>query len=74
MMSTDTTSATSPPPPISMSTTQPNPPTHHPHLSSSPLVLSMRADDVRSSISQPEAGDDMHNLGCEFSPALDMVL
>lgn len=34
----------------------------------------MRADDVTSSISQPEAGDDMDNLACEFSPALDMVL
>lgn len=34
----------------------------------------MRGDDVRSSISQPEAGDDMDNLACEFSPALDMVL
>lgn len=34
----------------------------------------MKADDVTSSISQPEAGDDMDNLACEFSPALDMVL
>lgn len=34
----------------------------------------MRADDVTSSISQPEAGDDMDNLACELSPALDMVL
>lgn len=30
--------------------------------------------DVRSSISQPGAGDDMDNLVCEFCPALDMVL
>lgn len=30
--------------------------------------------DVRSSISQPGAGDDMDNLACEFCPALDMVL
>lgn len=39
-----------------------------------PACPFMRGDDVRSSISQPEAGDDMDNLACEFSPALDMVL
>lgn len=42
--------------------------------SSHPSVPSMSGDDVRSSISQPEAGDDMDNLACEFSPTLDMVL
>lgn len=44
---------------------------HPPYYNLSPLCA---LDDVRSSISQPEAGDDMDNLSCEFSPALDMVL
>ena len=35
---------------------------------------SARPDDVRPSISQPDAGDDTDNLACEFSPASDMVL
>lgn len=39
-----------------------------------PSVPAVSGDDVRSSISQPEAGDDMDNLACEFSPTLDMVL
>ncbi|KAK5860761.1 hypothetical protein PBY51_022220 [Eleginops maclovinus] len=53
-----------PPTPLPPPTTLPVPPCPPPH----------DGDDVRSSISQPEAGDDMDNLPCEFSPALDMVL
>lgn len=65
--STDTTFQAASPP-ILLYPTRPTP------LPVPPSCPSMRGDDVRSSISQPEAGDDMDNLACEFSPALDMVL
>lgn len=65
--STDTTFQATSPPPILLYPIQPTPPPV-------PSCPSMRGDDVRSSISQPEAGDDMDNLACELSPALDMVL
>ncbi|KAJ4932859.1 hypothetical protein JOQ06_029699, partial [Pogonophryne albipinna] len=48
-------------------------PPPNPHSSPSPFSPPHDGDDVRSSISQPGAGDDMGNLACEFSPALDMV-
>lgn len=45
----------------------------HTHLPSL-YPPSIRGNDVRSSISQPEASDDVDNLAWEFYPTLDMVL